>query len=111
MQGALPKGAKLEYETENLEYTLTKNYVPDFIITKKDGSVIYIEAKGLGRSFDYDARIKMEAVKEQHPELDIRIVFMRDGVLRRGSQFRASDWATKHGYVFAVGSIPDEWLD
>jgi hypothetical protein len=53
----------------------------------------------------------MEAVKEQHPELDIRIVFMRDGVLRRGSQFRASDWATKHGYVFAVGSIPDEWLD
>lgn len=72
--------------------------------------MIYVEAKGLGRSFDYDARTKMEAVKAQHPDLDIRIVFMRDGALRKGSKFRASDWAKKHNFQFAIGEIPKDWF-
>jgi hypothetical protein len=85
--------------------------VPDHIIERKDGTVIYVEAKGLGRAFDSKARQKMVAVKQQHPDKDIRIVFMRDGPLQKNSKMRASDWAVKNGYPFAIGKVPEEWLD
>ena len=107
---SLPKGAEIEYETEALTYTLTKDYIPDFVITTKDGRVIYIEAKGLGRAFDYDARVKMETVKKQHPEKDIRIVFMADRPFRKGGKVRPSDWATKLGYPFSIKTIPEDWF-
>lgn len=106
----LPKGASLDYETEALPYTLEKNYIPDFTITSKDGIIIYIEAKGLGRSFDYDARSKMEAVKRAHPDKDIRIVFMSDRPLRKGGKMRPSDWARKNNYQFSIKEIPKEWF-
>lgn len=111
LQHALPKGADLGYETEKLSYTLTKDYVPDFIITKKDGSKIYVEAKGLGRAFDYDARSKMVAVRQQHPDLDIRIIFMADRPFSKGGKMRPSDWAVKNGYRFAVNEVPDGWFN
>lgn len=28
-----------------------------------------------------------------------------------GRKFRYSDWADKNGIPYAIGSIPDEWLD
>jgi hypothetical protein len=111
IKGLLPRGADLGYETEKLTYTLTKDYVPDFIVTKKDGSKIYIEAKGLGRAFDYDARSKMVAVKQAHPDLDIRIVFMADRPFSKGGKMRPSDWARKNGYVCSINEIPEEWFN
>lgn len=110
INNVLPPYAKVTYETDRLSYTLTKDYVPDFTIEKKDGSLIYIEAKGLGRAFDYDSRVKMEMVKQQHPDKDIRIVFMADRPLRKGSKYRPSDWATKVGYKFAVNEVPADWF-
>ncbi len=110
LQGAKPRSSTLEYESEKIDYTLTKSYVPDFVITKRDGSKIYVEAKGLGRAFDYNTRAKMEAVKEQHPDIDLRIVFMADRPLRKGSNYRPSDWAVKHGYRFAINEIPKGWF-
>lgn len=107
----LPKGSVVDYEQDQLEYTLVKNYIPDFTITKKDGSIIYVEAKGLGRAFDYDARVKMETVKRQHLDKDIRIVFMSDRPFRKGGKVRPSDWASKLGYKFSVAHIPEGWLD
>lgn len=105
-----PRSSVLEYEPEKLTYTLTKDYIPDFVITLKNGNKIYVEAKGLGRAFDYDARSKMIAVKEQHPDLDIRIVFMADRSISKGSKMRPSDWATKHGFKFAINDIPTQWF-
>lgn len=105
-----PRSSTLEFEPERLTYTLTKDYIPDFVITLKGGSKIYVEAKGLGRAFDYDARSKMIAVKEQHPDLDIRIVFMADRPISKGSKTRPSDWATKHGFKFAINDIPKGWF-
>lgn len=95
------KGAsfKVEYETEKLPYTIHGNYIPDYILHPPSGKV-YIEAKG---HFRPEAKRKMVAVKKQHPELDIRIVFYRySGVYVR--------WATKHGFPYAIGDIPDEWI-
>lgn len=111
LKNHLPRGASLEYEVSKIPYTLEKDYNPDFTITTKSGNIIYIEAKGLGRAFTYDVRAKMEAVKKNNPELDIRIVFMRDGPLRKGGKMRASDWAEKAGYPFCVGSIPSDWFE
>lgn len=111
LKNHLPSGASLEYEVSKIPYTLEKDYNPDFTITTKSGNIIYIEAKGLGRAFTYDVRAKMEAVKKNNPELDIRIVFMRDGPLRKGGKMRASDWAEKAGYPFCVGTIPKDWFE
>lgn len=111
VKAALPRGADLGYETEKLTYTLTKDYVPDFVITTRSGKKIYIEAKGLGRAFDYDARSKMVAVKQSHPDLDIRIVFMADRPFSKGGKMLPSHWAAKNGYPCAVNRIPPDWFD
>ena len=83
----------IEYEVDKLEYVLTKSYIPDFKLTKKDGSVMYIEAKGLGRAFDSLARTKMIAVKKYHPDLDIRFVFMSDRPIVKGGKMTPTMWA------------------
>lgn len=111
LKNSLPRGAMISYETDLLDYILTKNYLPDFTIELKDGTIIYIEAKGLGRAFDYNARIKMEAVKERHPDKDIRIVFMSDRPFRKGGKMRPTDWAQKNGFPCAVGEVPKEWFN
>lgn len=105
----------VEYEVEKLEYTTTHNYLPDFRIKTKKGKIIYIETKGNGRSFDSSVRQKMIAVKEQHPDLDIRILFYSDGKIgprRKNGTFRKqSDWATENGFTFAIRQIPEEWIN
>lgn len=109
------KKVKFEYETEKLEYTVAGRYIPDFIIRKKDGSKIYIETKGGGRSFDGPSRRKLRAVQEQHPEIDLRIVFYADGKCgpkrKDGTFMRQSDWSKKYGFRFSIGTIPESWLD
>lgn len=105
----LPEKAKVEYEVDAIEYTITKNYIPDFTITTKNG-IIYVEAKGLGRAFDQQVRDKMIAVKRDHPDKDIRIVFYSDRPLRKKGKMRPSDWAQKHGFKFSIGKVPEAWL-
>lgn len=109
------KKVKFEYETEKLEYTVAGRYIPDFIIRTKDGNKIYIETKGNGRSFDGPVRRKMVAVKKQHPDKDIRIVFYADGKIgpkrKDGTRLTQGEWATKNGFKWAIRTIPESWLD
>lgn len=108
------KGVIFEYETEKLSYTVpehTKRYIPDFIITTVKGGTLYIEAKGRWVASD---RQKMLYVRKQHPEKDIRVLFMRDNPIRKGSKTKYSDWARKNGIPFAVspnGTVPEEWIN
>jgi hypothetical protein len=96
------ENVSFEYETLKIPYTLEGVYNPDFIL--ENG--IIIEAKGL---LDRDSKRKMIAVKKQHPELDIRIVFMAaDRKIPGGKQTHAQ-WADKAGYIWADGKIPEEW--
>jgi hypothetical protein len=61
---------------------------------------IYIEAKGYFRP---EAKRKMVAVKRQHPELDIRLIFY--------SASKANvRFAERYGFKYSVGEIPEEWL-
>ena len=103
------------YEGERLRYTVTGDYLPDFRIRSRSGKTIYLETKGNGRSFDGQARRKLRAVQEQHPEIDLRIVFYTDGKCgpkrKDGTYMRQSDWAKRYGFTYAIKEIPEEWLD
>ena len=111
IKGEAPPKSRVYYEAEKLPYVIHGNYVPDFVIRKKDGSKIYIEAKGNGRAFNDVARRKMASVRKSHPDLDIRIVFYSDAIVRKGGKMRNSDWAKKNGYPFAIRNIPKGWFN
>ena len=100
------RNIKLEYETEQLSYVLVKKYIPDIVIKRTNGTTCYVEVKGYLRPED---RRKMIAVKQFDPSLDIRFLFAQDNKIRKNSQTRYSDWAKKHGFPYAFGSIPKEW--
>ena len=89
-----------DYEKDKLPYYFTGHYIPDFVLHLPGGKR-YIEAKGYLRP---EHKRKMVAVKKLHPTLDIRIVFYA----RRPKDIK---WAEKHGFAWAVGTIPKEWLD
>jgi predicted nuclease of restriction endonuclease-like RecB superfamily len=114
IESMLPKGATVEYEADKFEYITRHVYIPDFTITFKDGRKIYVEAKGNGRQFDQTVRSKMVAVKDQHPEETIFIVFYADGRIggvkkrKRGGYYKQSEWASRNGYPFSIKEIPEE---
>ncbi len=100
------RGIEYEYESERLTYIpKPRTYTPDFYLPQTN---IYIEAKG---HLDKGDRIKMILVKEQHPDLDIRFVFLRaQNKIYKGSKTTYGAWADKNGFEWAEGSIPEEWM-
>ena len=101
------------YEYHKIPYTVSGTYLVDFSITKKDGSIMHIETKGNGLSFDGHSRRKLRAVKAQNPTMDLRLVFYSDGKCgpkrKDGTFMRQSDWATKYGFKYAIKEIPKDW--
>lgn len=98
-------GVHWEYETVVIPWQpQPKKYVPDF---KLENGVI-VECKG---KFDADDRAKHLNVREQHPELDIRILFQNaHNKLRKGAKMTYGEWCDKHGIPWANKHIPKEWL-
>lgn len=97
---------KFEYETQKINYIpKTKVYTPDFYFPLTD---IYVEAKGY---FDMDDRVKMLLVKKQHPDLDIRFVFLKPyNKIRSNSKTTYVDWCNKYNFKWADKVIPMEWF-
>ena len=97
---------KFEYETQKINYIpKTKVYTPDFYFPLTD---IYVEAKGY---FDMDDRVKMLLVKKQHPDLDIRFVFLKPyNKIRSNSKTTYVDWCYKYNFKWADKVIPMEWF-
>lgn len=93
------KKIKFTYESAKIPYVLARHYIPDFIIETPSGK-IYIECKGYLRP---EHKAKMVAVKRQHPELDIRILFY-------SFSKKYVNWAEKNGFKYAISTIPKEWL-
>jgi len=90
---------KYSYESERIPYVLARHYIPDFIIHTPLGT-IYVECKGYLRTED---KAKLVAVKRQHPNRDLRILFYRTcpNYIR---------WAERNGLKWAVSKIPEDWL-
>lgn len=106
----LDKKVNFKYEEEKLKYLVpqsTHTYNPDFELPNG----IFVEAKGL---FNREARTKMALVIEQHPDKDIRLLFMRDNYISKASNTKYSDWCKKRNikyHVSVMGHVPEEWLD
>jgi predicted nuclease of restriction endonuclease-like RecB superfamily len=92
--------AKFKYESERIPYVLAGHYTPDFVLDTVHGRV-YLECKGYFRRED---KRKLAAIKRQHPEMDLRILFY-------ASSKTNIKWAEKNGLKYAVSKLPKEWLD
>ena len=92
---------RLKIEWEDLRY---RTYTPDFIL---DNGII-IETKGI---FDTEDRRKHLAIREQHPELDIRFIFSNSKAkLYKGAKSRYCEWCDKYEFKWEHRIIPEAWL-
>ena len=83
-----------------------RRYTPDFIVLRPS-SPLYIEVKGRFPSTD---RTKMAAVKECYPDLDIRMLFMRNNSTGETRHKTYGGWCDNMGFDWAVGQVPKEWM-
>lgn len=101
------KGIPFDYEIWKIPYTIPESYhtyCPDFLLPNG----IFIETKGL---WDSDDRKKHLLIREQYPELDIRLVFSSSrSKLYKGSKTSYAEWCEKHGILFADKLVPLDWL-
>lgn len=97
-----------EYETVKVPYEVPARpakYTPDFILPNG----IVVETKGRWVSED---RKKLKLIMEQHPDLDLRIVFSRSLTpINKTSKTTYGMIATKLGIPYADKLIPQEWLE
>jgi predicted nuclease of restriction endonuclease-like RecB superfamily len=103
------KGISWMYESESFPWVPPKKkYTPDFMLYKKDGGKMFIEYKGYLRPTD---KTKMKAIRNQYPDLDLRFVFQNARKpIYKGSKTTYAMWAERHGYLWAEGFIPNEWI-
>lgn len=81
-----------------------RTYTPDFTL---DNGIV-IESKGM---FVPEDRNKMVWVRDQHPGLDIRLVFSNaNAKLYKGSKTTYATWAETNRFPWAHKTIPPEWL-
>lgn len=102
------KIADFDYEKDKIYYHITHHYKTDFRLVGKYGRVMYIETKGFFKSKD---RTKHKKIKEQHPEYDIRFIFMNSTArLSKKSKTTYGEWCVKNGFKYSNKRIPEEWL-
>lgn len=112
------EGIEYTYEGERLPYRVPEReakYIPDF--PRPNGTNIIIEVKGRFGHHKSDGegakeRQKLILVKEQHPDLDIRIVFTNARKpIYKGSKTTYAKWADDHGFKWAEKRIPQSWIE
>jgi len=103
----------VNYETETLQYIVPQKnskYTPDFIFTKKNGILMYIETKGRWTSTD---RQKMKNILASNPDIDLRIIFQNPNQkISKGSKTTYEAYALKIGIKHvAKKDMPTEWFN
>ncbi|WYW04221.1 endonuclease [Pseudomonas phage vB_PpuP-Kallioja] len=100
-------GVPFDFEMFHIKYTVPAReakYTPDFVL--RNG--IIVETKGI---WEVDDRKKHLLIREQYPDLDIRLVFSNSkSKIYKGSPTSYADFCTKHGIMFADKLIPKAWL-
>jgi len=98
-------GIEFEYESLKINYMREATYTPDFILPNG----IIVETKGLWKSED---RTKHLLIKEQHPELDVRLCFQNaSNKIRKNSKTTYAMWCEKKGIKYCDKTIPKSWLN
>lgn len=98
-------GVIFEYESTKIPYVIQHNYTPDFHLTNG----IFLEAKGY---WDAEDRRKIKNVKEQSPELDIRMVFQSPfNKISKKSKTTYAQYCDRLGIPWcSFTNIPIDWL-
>lgn len=96
------RGIEYKYEEGLIHYQQQRYYKPDFIL---DNGIV-IETKGYFYSAD---RTKHRLIKKQHPDLDIRFVFMNPDSKGENSKLTNAQWCDKFGFKYAKLTLPKEW--
>uniref|UniRef100_A0AAU6W370 Endonuclease I n=1 Tax=Pseudomonas phage Lepni01 TaxID=3138536 RepID=A0AAU6W370_9VIRU len=100
-------GVAFDFEMFHIKYLVPAReakYTPDFVL--RNG--VIVETKGI---WEVDDRKKHLLIREQYPELDIRLVFSNSkSKIYKGSPTSYADFCTKHGIMFADKLIPKAWL-
>lgn len=100
-------GVKYDFERFHINYVVPARdakYTPDFVLANG----IIIETKGI---WEVDDRKKHLLIREQYPDLDIRLVFSNsNSKIYKGSPTSYADFCTKHGIQFADKLVPLDWL-
>lgn len=120
IQNLKDRGIEYEYEPETIKYlrvvrgatcslcggnssNVLRRYTPDLKI-----GAFYVEIKG---KLDSETRSRMEAFLKGHPEIDLRFIFMRDNWITKKHKSKYSDWCTKLGIKYHIGTeVPKEWV-
>ena len=102
------KGIPYKYEELTLEYIQPekkRKYTPDIVLEQ---SGIIIEIKGRWVTAD---RQKIAMVKQQHPEIDLRMVFSNSKTkISKQSNTTYGSYCDKLGIPYADKMIPETWL-
>ena len=98
-------GVIFEYESTKIPYVIQHNYTPDFCLVNG----VFLEAKGY---WDAEDRRKIKNIKEQSPELDIRMVFQAPfNKISPKSKTTYAKWCDKHNIPWtSFTNIPIDWL-
>jgi len=98
-------GVTYEYESTKIAYQISHNYCPDFVLP--NGTVL--ECKGY---WDANDRRKVKAVKDQNPDLDLRMIFQAPyNKISKKSKTTYAKWCERHKILWtAWHNIPMEWL-
>ena len=98
-------GVSYEYESTKIPYVIQHNYTPDFILPNG----VYLECKGYWEPED---RRKIKNVKEQNPELDLRMVFQAPfNTISKKSKTTYAKWCERHDIPWtSFHNIPLNWL-
>lgn len=91
------KGVEYEYESEEIPYVVSSVYIPDFVFRSDLGENVYLECKGHFRRED---QRKLTAVRKQHPNLKLYMVFYRSPAKR------IQKWLTKMKIEWSTQTIP-----
>ena len=94
---------KYKYESKKFDYIIERTYTPDFELPNG----ILIETKGWHRGLP-EALRKLRAVKEQHPDIDLRIVWENKN-MKITKKMTAEDWSKKYGFIYYEKIIPKKW--
>lgn len=98
-------GVSFEYESTKIPYVIQHIYTPDFLLS--NGT--YLETKGY---WDANDRRKIKNVKEQHPDIDLRMVFQNPfNTISKRSKTTYAKYCEKLSIPWtSFKNIPLDWL-
>ena len=83
-------GVSYEYESEKISYVIQHHYTPDFVLPNHT----YLECKGYWDAAD---RRKIKNVKEDNPDIDLRMVFQSPyNTISKKSKTTYAQWCERH---------------